>query len=104
MSNWNLYWLSHLRLTVSRQTGSVITSYSIHYTKLYELGHFGDPRLVPYLAAMLQDADEQLVISAAHSLGKLRTIEAAAHLAGLAKDPRASVRKAAVEALAMVPL
>ncbi|MCK7497841.1 MAG: HEAT repeat domain-containing protein [Comamonadaceae bacterium] len=48
------------------------------------LGHFDDPRLVPYLAAMLQDADEQLVISAARSLGALGTIDAAAPLAGAA--------------------
>ena len=68
------------------------------------LGNFDDPRLVPYLAAMLQDVDEQLVISAARSLGKLRTVEAAAPLAALVKDSRASVRKAAVEALAKVPL
>ena len=27
--------------------GSVITSYSIHYTKLYELGLFGEPERIP---------------------------------------------------------
>jgi HEAT repeat protein len=68
------------------------------------LGHFDDPRLVPYLAAMLQDADEQLVISAARSLGALGTIDAAAPLAGLLRDPRPSVRQAAAEALGEVPL
>jgi HEAT repeat protein len=68
------------------------------------LGHFQDPRLVPYLAAMLGDADEQLVISAARSLGRLGTAEAAAPLAKLLRDARASVRQAAAQALGEVPL
>jgi HEAT repeat protein len=68
------------------------------------LGRFADPRLVPYLAAMLQDADEQLVTSVAHSLGALGAVEAAAPLAALLRDPRATVRQAAAEALGQVPL
>jgi HEAT repeat protein len=53
---------------------------------------------------MLQDGDEQLVISAANSLGALGASEAAAPLAGVLQDPRAGVRAAAARALGQVPL
>jgi HEAT repeat protein len=68
------------------------------------LGQFRDPRLVPYLAAVLGDADEQLVIAAARSLGALGAVEAAEPLAGLLRDARASVREAAARALGEVPV
>jgi HEAT repeat protein len=67
-------------------------------------GQFRDPRLVPYLAAVLGDADEQLVIAAARSLGALGAVEAAEPLAGLLRDARASVREAAARALGEVPV
>lgn len=68
------------------------------------LGHFDDVRLAPYLVALLGDDDEQLVVSAAKSLGAIGSPESAADLAKLAKDSRATVRVAAVQALSELPL
>jgi HEAT repeat protein len=53
---------------------------------------------------MLGDADEQLVISAAHSLGSIGAPEAVDALTKLTEDERASVRVAAIEALSVLPL
>ena len=53
---------------------------------------------------MLGDAAEQLVITAARSLGRLGTATAAAPLAKLLRDARAPVRQAAAQALGEVPL
>ena len=66
----------------TKRMQNVITSYSIHYTKLYE----------------------QLVISAARSLGSLGSPDSADALMKLTKDSRATVRVAAVEALSKLPL
>jgi HEAT repeat protein len=68
------------------------------------LGHFDDVRLAPYLVSLLGNDDEQLVASAARSLGSLGSPESVEPLAKLTKDPRATVRIAAVEALSELPL
>ena len=68
------------------------------------LGHFNDDRLVPYLAAVLKSADEQLVVAAIHSLQTIGASEALEPLAGMAGDPRAVVREAVAEALGTLPL
>ena len=68
------------------------------------LGQFRDARLVPYLAAVLDSSDEQLVVAALHSLGALNAPEAADRLQTQCKDQRAVVRRAAAEALGTIPL
>lgn len=68
------------------------------------LGHFNDVRLAPYLTAVLGDSDEQLVASAARSLGRIGAPESAAALAKLARDGRATVRLAAIQALSDLPI
>ncbi|MGD9019359.1 MAG: HEAT repeat domain-containing protein, partial [Desulfuromonadales bacterium] len=68
------------------------------------LGHFSDARLVPYLVSLLKDDDEQLVISAARSLGSIGSPESVEPLSQLAKDNRSAVRVAAVKALCELPL
>lgn len=68
------------------------------------LGHFDDVRLAPYLIALLGEEDEQLVASAARSLGAIGAPESAGPIAKLARDSRATVRIAALEALSRLPL
>jgi len=68
------------------------------------LGHFNDVRLVPYLVTLLDAEDEQLVASAARSLGLLGSPDSATALAKLTRDSRATVRSAAVEALSKLPI
>ena len=68
------------------------------------LGHFNDVRLAPYLVSLLGSDDDQLVASAARSLGKIGAPDSAEALAKLTKDSRASVRIAAVEALSELPI
>jgi HEAT repeat protein len=53
---------------------------------------------------LLKDDDEQLVISAARSLGSIGSPEGVEPLSRLAKDDRANVRVAAVKALCELPL
>lgn len=64
------------------------------------LGNFPDKRLVPHLAALLGSDDDALVCSALTSLGKIGVPEAEEPIIGALRDPRPSVRKAAVLALA----
>mgnify|MGYP001241971772 CR=1 FL=1 len=68
------------------------------------LGYFQDSRLIPLLSSLLQSDDEQLVISAALSLGKQALPEAQAPLLALLEDSRPSVRVAAIEALTHIPV
>jgi HEAT repeat protein len=68
------------------------------------LGHFEDVRLAPYLVAVLGDNDEQLVASAARSLGSLGSPDSVDPLEKLTKDKRATVRLAAIQALSELPL
>jgi len=68
------------------------------------LGRFDDVRLAPYLIALLGEADEQLVASAARSLGAIGASESFEPLSNLTSDSRATVRLAAVKALAELPL
>ena len=68
------------------------------------LGHFDDERLAPYLVSLLAEDDEQLVASAARSLGSIGSLDSVEPLMKLTKDSRATVRVAAVEALSELPL
>ena len=68
------------------------------------LGHFDDVRLAPYLVSLLDDDDEQLVASAARSLGAIGSPDSIGPLVKVAKDSRATVRVAAVQALSELPL
>ena len=68
------------------------------------LGHFDDVRLAPYLVSLLAEDDEQLVASAARSLGSIGSPDSVEPLMKLTKDGRATVRVAAVEALSELPL
>ncbi len=68
------------------------------------LGHFSDVRLAPYLISLLDAEDEQLVSSAARSLGSIGSPDSVAPLAKLTRDSRATVRVAAIEALSKLPL
>lgn len=68
------------------------------------LGHFKDARLVPYLSAVLNDQDEQLVVAAVNSLAAINLPEAVPPLLPLCKDSRAVVRQAAAAALGKLPI
>lgn len=68
------------------------------------LGHFDDVRLAPYLVSLLDDDDEQLVASAARSLGSIGSPDSVEPLTKLTKDRRVTVRVAAVQALSELPL
>jgi HEAT repeat protein len=61
-------------------------------------------RLAPYLVSLLKDEDEQLVASAARSLGSIGSPDSVNPLMNLTKDSRATVRIAAIEALSELPL
>jgi HEAT repeat protein len=63
------------------------------------LANFSDPRLVPYLIAVLDEADTELLISAIRTLGALGTATAEPALLPLLSDSRPAVRRAAAEAL-----
>jgi HEAT repeat protein len=63
------------------------------------LGNFNDRRIVPYLVAVLGDDDEELVVSAIDSLGKIGFAGAEQSLLKLVQDTRVRVRCAAVRAL-----
>ena len=62
------------------------------------------PKLKSQTTLSMLNSGQQLVIAAARALGRLGTVDAAKPLAGLLRDPRPTVRKAAVEALGEVPL
>jgi HEAT repeat protein len=66
------------------------------------LGHFSDPRLVPYLGALLAAEDDALVKSAVRSLAALGFVEAQPFLVPLLHDPRPGVRREAVRALGVL--
>lgn len=68
------------------------------------LGCFDDVRIAPYLVSLLGADDEQLVASAARSLGSIGSPDSVEPLAKLTKDSRATVRVAAVQALSELPL
>lgn len=68
------------------------------------LGRFRDARLVPYLAAVLKERDEQLVVAAINSLAAINAAEAVAPVASLVGDGRAVVRRAVANSLGQLPL
>jgi HEAT repeat protein len=63
------------------------------------LGNFQDRRLVPFLTALLQEQDMELVKSAVRSLGKIGDPEAESELLLLLQDSRPALRLEAVVAL-----
>jgi HEAT repeat protein len=68
------------------------------------LGRFKDARLVPYLSAVLNNEDEQLVVSAVNSLAAINVPEAVAPVLSLVNDRRPIVRRAVAEAMGKLPL
>jgi HEAT repeat protein len=68
------------------------------------LANFADPRLVPYLVAVLSEADAELVTAAVRALGTIGAAAAEPNLLSLLGDPRPAVRRAAADALGQLPL
>ena len=66
------------------------------------LGQFADPRLVPYLGAVLKSKDDALVCSAAKAIRTIGVATGEPLLLPLLKDSRPRVREAAVEALGLL--
>jgi HEAT repeat protein len=63
------------------------------------LGNYSDRRLVPFLAAVLSSDDEELVVAALESLGRIASADAESVVLKHVQDERLRVRRAAVKAL-----
>jgi len=64
----------------------------------YDLGVLADVRSEPVLVGALQDADGDVALTAAESLGKLSSVTAPDQIAALLRNPAPSVRRAAARA------
>jgi HEAT repeat protein len=66
------------------------------------VGYFSDKRLIPYLAALINEKDDTLAAAATKSLGRIGAVECETHILAAMQDPRPVVRLAAARAISTI--